>query len=40
VPPLAPLEDPAGEVVAAWQGKELLGAIDAAVGMSAPRAAL
>ena len=22
MPPLAPLEDPAGEVVAAWQGKE------------------
>jgi transposase len=32
--------DPAGEVAAAWQGKELLRAIYAAVGMAAARAAL
>jgi transposase len=32
--------DPGGEVAAAWQGKELLRAIYAAVGRSAARAAL
>jgi transposase len=32
--------DPGGEVAAAWQGKELLRAVDAAVGMPAARAAL
>jgi hypothetical protein len=32
--------DPTGEVAAAWQGKELLRAVYAAVGMPAARAAL
>jgi transposase len=32
--------DPTGEVAAAWQGKELLRAVYAAVGMAAARAAL
>jgi transposase len=32
--------DPTGEVTAAWQGKELLRAVYAAVGMTAARAAL
>jgi transposase len=32
--------DPGGEVAAAWQGKELLRAVYAAVGMTAARAAL
>src|SRR5512132_3710399 len=32
--------DPGGEVAAAWQGKELLRAVYAAVGMAAARAAL
>jgi transposase len=32
--------DPTGEVTAAWQGKELLRAVSAAVGMTAARAAL
>jgi transposase len=32
--------DPTGEVAAAWQGKELLRAVDRAVGMSAAGAAL
>jgi transposase len=32
--------DPTGEVAAAWQGKELLRAVYAAVGMTAARAAL
>jgi transposase len=32
--------DPTGEVAAAWQGKELLHAVYAAVGMPAARAAL
>jgi transposase len=32
--------DPAGEVAAAWQGKELLRAVYAAVGTAAARAAL
>jgi transposase len=32
--------DPTGEVMAAWQGKELLRAVYAAVGMTAARAAL
>ena len=32
--------DPAGEVAAAWQGKELLRAIYAAAGMAAARATL
>jgi transposase len=34
------LGDPTGEVAAAWQGKELLRAVYAAVGMPAARAAL
>jgi transposase len=34
------LGDPTGEVAAAWQGKELLRAVYAAVGMAAARAAL
>jgi hypothetical protein len=33
-------EDPTGEVVAAWQGNELLRAVYAAAGMEAARAAL
>jgi transposase len=32
--------DPSGEVAAAWQGKELLGAVYRAVAMPAARAAL